>query len=145
MCGPSREEAAKEKRPSPAFGDQHAKGRRLPHVLRAAINVPPKHVRQPQKNRRQSDHDSHHQQCLELLRQSSPVAFLRERFYPVAPAACGIARARKIVKGLSQGLTQAERQAVAAAAVDELRRDGDQWKLNEELPKGEVHSTPRGY
>ena len=54
-------------------------------------------------------------------------------------------RARKIVKGLSQGLTQDERQAVASAAVDELRRHGDQWKLDEELPQGEVHSTPKGY
>jgi len=31
-------------------------------------------------------------------------------------------------------------------AVDELRRHGDQWKLDEELPvQGEVHSTPKGY
>jgi hypothetical protein len=54
-------------------------------------------------------------------------------------------RARKIVKGLSQSLTQDERSAVAQRAVDELRRHGDQWKLDEELPKGEVHSTPKGY
>ena len=55
-------------------------------------------------------------------------------------------RARKIIRGLSYGLTQAERTAVVAqAAVDELRRHGDQWKLDEELPKGEVHSTPKSY
>jgi hypothetical protein len=55
-------------------------------------------------------------------------------------------RARKIVKGLSLGLSQEERQAVAQRAVDELRRNGDQWKLDEELPKAdEVHSTPKDY
>jgi len=43
-------------------------------------------------------------------------------------------------------LTQDERQAVATAAVDELRKHGDQWKLDEKaLPKGEVHSTPKNY
>jgi len=55
-------------------------------------------------------------------------------------------RARKIVKGLSLALTQEERSAVAQRAVDELRRHGDQWKLDEEIePKGEVHSTPGKY
>jgi hypothetical protein len=54
-------------------------------------------------------------------------------------------RARKIVKGLSLSLTQDERQAVAQRAVDELRRHGDHWRLDEELPKAEVHSTPRNY
>jgi len=55
-------------------------------------------------------------------------------------------RAKKIVKGLSQSLTREERQAVAQATVDELRRHGDQWKLDEEIvPKAEVHSTPKGY
>jgi len=32
----------------------------------------------------------------------------------------------------------------AAAAVDELRRHGDLWKLDEELPKGEVHFDAEG-
>jgi hypothetical protein len=55
-------------------------------------------------------------------------------------------RAKKVVKGLSQSLTQDERQAVAQRAVDELRRNGDQWRLDEELPKvSEVHSTPKKY
>jgi hypothetical protein len=55
-------------------------------------------------------------------------------------------RARKIVKGLSLALTKEERSAVAQAAVNELRRHGDQWMLDEELPKAdEVHSTPKGY
>jgi hypothetical protein len=35
--------------------------------------------------------------------------------------------------------------AVPNAAIDELRRHGDPWKLDEELPKGEVHTTPKGY
>jgi hypothetical protein len=55
-------------------------------------------------------------------------------------------RARKVVKGLSLGLTPEERSAVAQRAVDELRRHGDHpWKLEEELPKTEVHSTPKEY
>jgi hypothetical protein len=55
-------------------------------------------------------------------------------------------RARKVVRGLSLSLSKDERPAVARAAVEELRRDGDQWKLDEEFPKtGEVHSTPKGY
>jgi hypothetical protein len=54
-------------------------------------------------------------------------------------------RARKVVKGLSLALTQEERRAVAQRAVDELRRHGDQWKLDEELPQAEVHSTPKRY
>jgi hypothetical protein len=50
------------------------------------------------------------------------------------------------VKGLSLTLTQDERSAVAQRVVDELRRHGDQWKLDEEVvPKGEVHTTPKGY
>jgi hypothetical protein len=37
-------------------------------------------------------------------------------------------------------------RAFAQRAVDELRRHGDQWKLDEELPEAtEVHSTPKGY
>jgi hypothetical protein len=55
-------------------------------------------------------------------------------------------RANKVVRGLSLGLTQKERSAVAQRAVDELRRHGDQWKLDEEVAKpSEVHSTPKGY
>ena len=55
-------------------------------------------------------------------------------------------RARKVVRGLSQSLTKSERQAVAEAAVDELRRHGDLWKLDHELPKaGNVPSTPKSY
>jgi hypothetical protein len=36
---------------------------------------------------------------------------------------------------------------MAQRAVDELRRHGDRWRLDEELPNevGNVHSTPKGY
>jgi len=44
-------------------------------------------------------------------------------------------RARKVVKGLSLTLSKDERKAVAERAVDELRRNGDWWKLDEELPE----------
>jgi hypothetical protein len=43
-------------------------------------------------------------------------------------------RARKIVRGLKQGLTEVDRHAVANDAVHELKRHGDPWKLNEEFP-----------
>ncbi len=42
-------------------------------------------------------------------------------------------RARKVVKGLSLTLSKDERSAVAQRAVEELRRHGDQWKLDEEV------------
>jgi hypothetical protein len=43
-------------------------------------------------------------------------------------------------------LTLEERQAVANAVVDELRRHGDPWGLSEDVvPKAEVHSTPKNY
>ena len=56
-------------------------------------------------------------------------------------------QARKVVRGLGLSLTKDERSAVARAAVDELRRNGDPWRLDEELPEqpGELHSTPKGY
>jgi len=54
-------------------------------------------------------------------------------------------RAQKLVRDLYYGLSEDERWAVAQATVDELKKDGDQWKLDEELPQGEVHSTPTKY
>jgi len=39
-------------------------------------------------------------------------------------------------------------RSIPSAAVDELRRHGDQWGLDEELPEqspGELHSTPKGF
>jgi hypothetical protein len=57
-------------------------------------------------------------------------------------------RARKVVRGLYYGLTENERKAVAQAAVDELKRHGDQWRLSDEIesPVGRAHSTaPRQF
>jgi hypothetical protein len=42
-------------------------------------------------------------------------------------------RARKIVRGLKQGLTDEDRRAVADDAVYELKKYGDPWRLNEEF------------
>jgi hypothetical protein len=57
-------------------------------------------------------------------------------------------RARKVVRGLKQGLTEEDRQAVAKEAVTELKKYGDPWKLNEEAPdntgRGGSTSTPLG-
>jgi hypothetical protein len=57
-------------------------------------------------------------------------------------------RARKIVRGLSLSLSKDERKAVAKAAVDELRRNGDRWQLDEEMPAQQIsdlHTTPKSY
>jgi hypothetical protein len=55
-------------------------------------------------------------------------------------------RARKVVRGLSLTLSKDEPTAVAQRAVEELRRHGDQWKLDEEVAaKGEAHTAPEKY
>jgi hypothetical protein len=41
-------------------------------------------------------------------------------------------RARKIVRGLKEGLTEAERYAVADQVVSQLKQHGDPWELSEE-------------
>jgi hypothetical protein len=54
-------------------------------------------------------------------------------------------RARKIVRGLRQGLTVSEREAVAEAAVDELRAlPDDPWNLKEKLPMPEGPAIGHG-
>ena len=46
-----------------------------------------------------------------------------------------LARAAKVVRGLRIGLTVGEREAVAEAAVDQLRKaPADPWKLAEPIP-----------
>jgi hypothetical protein len=50
--------------------------------------------------------------------------------------AFALRRARKLVRGLRQGLTEQERYAVADDVVLELKRYGDVWRLEEELPSG---------
>jgi hypothetical protein len=48
--------------------------------------------------------------------------------------AFALIRARKIVRGLHQGLTEEERYAVADTAVDELEKHGDPWRLSWPVP-----------
>jgi len=43
-------------------------------------------------------------------------------------------RARKIIRGLKEGLNEEERFAVADHAVEQLKERGDSWRLNEEAP-----------
>jgi hypothetical protein len=46
--------------------------------------------------------------------------------------AFALIRARKIVRGLKAGLTEAERYAVADQVVSQLKQHGDPWELSEE-------------
>jgi hypothetical protein len=46
--------------------------------------------------------------------------------------AFALMRARKIVRGIREGLTEAERYAVADHVVAQLKQHGDPWKLSEE-------------
>jgi hypothetical protein len=55
--------------------------------------------------------------------------------------AFALMKARKVVRGLRQGLTEQERFAVAYAVVWRLKEHGDPWKLSEELPD---QSVPAG-
>ncbi|MGA8615648.1 MAG: hypothetical protein WB760_28995 [Xanthobacteraceae bacterium] len=48
--------------------------------------------------------------------------------------AFALIKARKLVRGLRQGLTEEERFRVADAAVDSLKQYGDPWRLNEAPP-----------
>ena len=48
--------------------------------------------------------------------------------------AFALSRAVKIVRGLRQGLTEAERYAVADHVVGQLKERGDPWRLSEEAP-----------
>jgi hypothetical protein len=41
----------------------------------------------------------------------------------------------KVVRGLGKGLSNDERYAVADAAVSQMKKYGDPWKLDEELPR----------
>jgi hypothetical protein len=46
--------------------------------------------------------------------------------------AFALMRARKIVRGLKEGLTEDERYAVADQVVSRLKQHGDPWELSEE-------------
>ncbi len=47
--------------------------------------------------------------------------------------AYALMRARKIVRGLKEGLTEDERFAVADHVVRQLRERGDPWHLDDEV------------
>jgi hypothetical protein len=55
--------------------------------------------------------------------------------------------ARKVVRGLWRHLTDKERSAVACRVVDQLKENGDKWRLDEEVgsPAVETHSTPHSF
>jgi hypothetical protein len=51
--------------------------------------------------------------------------------------AFALRRARKIVRGLNEAMTEDERYAVADHVVSQLKEHGDPWNLSEEArPKG---------
>ncbi len=58
--------------------------------------------------------------------------------------AFALMRARKLVRGLKQGLTEDERLRVADDVVQRLQQHGDPWRLSDELPPitGKGYSTP---
>jgi len=52
--------------------------------------------------------------------------------------------ARKLVRGLRQGLSEEERYRVADDVVHRLQQHGDPWRLSDDLPPmtGKGFSTP---
>ena len=58
--------------------------------------------------------------------------------------AFALMRARKLARGLCQGLNEEERYLVADDVVQQLQEHGDPRRLSEELPStiGKGHSTP---
>jgi hypothetical protein len=58
--------------------------------------------------------------------------------------AFALSRAAKIVRGLRQALTEAERYAVADHVVEELKERGDSWQLSQDAdPKNGMSTTRR--
>jgi hypothetical protein len=55
--------------------------------------------------------------------------------------AFALRRARKVVRGLKQELTEAERFAVADHVVQQLRERGDPWGLEQEVKAARPPST----
>jgi hypothetical protein len=58
--------------------------------------------------------------------------------------AFALRRARKVVRGLRQGLSEEERFLVADDVVHQLQQHGDPWALSQQLPSStaKAHSTP---
>jgi hypothetical protein len=56
--------------------------------------------------------------------------------------AFALKEARKIIRGLRQGLSEEERYQIADEVVNRLKQHGDPWRLSEELPPPQKgHST----
>ncbi len=55
--------------------------------------------------------------------------------------AFALMRARKIVRGLKDGLTEDERHAVADHVVRQLRERGDPWGLSKEVRPHDAPTT----
>ncbi len=51
-------------------------------------------------------------------------------------------RAKKVMRGLKQALTSQERCAVADRAVEEMKKRGDPWRLNEDEAPGSGPGAP---
>ena len=49
--------------------------------------------------------------------------------------------ASKVVRGLKQGLTEAERYAVADHVACQLKEHGDPWHLGDEAKRGDAPTT----
>jgi hypothetical protein len=58
-----------------------------------------------------------------------------------AIVAFALSRARKIVRGLKEGLTEAERYAVADHVVRQLKERGDPWSLEAEAKPARPPTT----
>jgi hypothetical protein len=55
--------------------------------------------------------------------------------------AFALMRARKIVRGLKEGLTEDERYAVADHVVRQLKERGDTWQLSDEVEPAKPPTT----
>jgi len=57
--------------------------------------------------------------------------------------AFALRRARKLVRGLRQGLSEEERFLVADDVVHQLRQHGDPWALSQEVTPHPAKPIPR--
>ena len=55
--------------------------------------------------------------------------------------AFALRRAKKIIRGLKESLTEEERFAVADQTVAQLKERDDPWRVNEEAPAAKPQST----
>ena len=55
--------------------------------------------------------------------------------------AFALRRARKVVRGLKEGLTETERYAVADHVVGQLKERGDPWHLGDEAERSDAPTT----